>query len=215
MNNFLHFARPAEPELALVAADGPLQDVHGLLSAQLARSGILLVCEHLAPPILTRMVAPVPETLPEVSCVVLPDLPTVKPTDAATGAVPQEKYVGTPPFNTSWSRLTEAVSPTSAVAQSTLSGQAPTALRFQRCCPLPCIKHILHTCKPLSRQPRQRQARPREIPKRLAGRFQRSCFRRSPRVAITRRRGSGARMRSMRWIFGRARRRGNALCGLI
>ena len=45
VNDFLQFARPAEPELATVPADLPLQEVEGLLGKSLAKTGIQLVCE--------------------------------------------------------------------------------------------------------------------------------------------------------------------------
>jgi signal transduction histidine kinase len=49
VNDFLQFARPADPELAVVSAELPLHEVHGLLAAQLAKSGIELVCEPSPP----------------------------------------------------------------------------------------------------------------------------------------------------------------------
>jgi len=45
VTEFLRFARPADPELATVRADQPLAEVHALLAAQLAKSGIRLVRE--------------------------------------------------------------------------------------------------------------------------------------------------------------------------
>jgi signal transduction histidine kinase len=49
VTNFLLFARPAEPELATIAAEGALQEVQELLGAPLARQGIQLVREASAP----------------------------------------------------------------------------------------------------------------------------------------------------------------------
>jgi signal transduction histidine kinase len=45
VNEFLRFARPADPELATIPADQPLQEVRNLLSEQLAKADIKLVCE--------------------------------------------------------------------------------------------------------------------------------------------------------------------------
>jgi signal transduction histidine kinase len=45
VDDFLQFARPAEPELATVSADLPLQEAQGLLATHLAKSGIQLVRE--------------------------------------------------------------------------------------------------------------------------------------------------------------------------
>jgi signal transduction histidine kinase len=45
VNHFLQFARPAEPNLALIAADVPLREVEALLSAQLGKGGIRLLRE--------------------------------------------------------------------------------------------------------------------------------------------------------------------------
>ena len=50
VNEFLQFARPIEPQLATVAADVPLQEVHALLAPQLGESNIQLVLEP-APPL--------------------------------------------------------------------------------------------------------------------------------------------------------------------
>ena len=49
MNEFLQFARPADPELATISADQPLEEVRELLTAQLAKGGIQLVREAGAP----------------------------------------------------------------------------------------------------------------------------------------------------------------------
>jgi signal transduction histidine kinase len=49
VNEFLLFARPADPELATVPADQPLAEVQTLLTAQLAKDGIRLVREAAAP----------------------------------------------------------------------------------------------------------------------------------------------------------------------
>ncbi|MGO8927282.1 MAG: two-component system sensor histidine kinase NtrB [Limisphaerales bacterium] len=49
VNEFLRFARPADPELATVPADQPLEEVQALLTSQLAKDGIRLVREA-APP---------------------------------------------------------------------------------------------------------------------------------------------------------------------
>ncbi|HYV28924.1 MAG TPA: ATP-binding protein, partial [Candidatus Eisenbacteria bacterium] len=43
VDDFLQFARPAEPELATVPADQPLQEVQGLFATHLAKAGIQLV----------------------------------------------------------------------------------------------------------------------------------------------------------------------------
>ena len=45
VNDFLQFARPAEPEFETIAADLPLQEVERLLGAHLAKTGIRLVRE--------------------------------------------------------------------------------------------------------------------------------------------------------------------------
>jgi signal transduction histidine kinase len=45
VDDFLEFARPADPELTVMPAEVPLHEVHALLSGQLARSGIDLICE--------------------------------------------------------------------------------------------------------------------------------------------------------------------------
>jgi signal transduction histidine kinase len=50
VNEFLHFARPAEPKLATIPADQPLAEVQALLTSQLAKLGIRLVREA-APPL--------------------------------------------------------------------------------------------------------------------------------------------------------------------
>jgi signal transduction histidine kinase len=49
VNDFLRFARPAEPELATIPADQPLEEVQALLTAQLAKQGIQLVRETAEP----------------------------------------------------------------------------------------------------------------------------------------------------------------------
>ncbi len=49
VDDFLQFARPAEPELATISADLPLQEVQGLLAAHFAKSGIQLVREESPP----------------------------------------------------------------------------------------------------------------------------------------------------------------------
>lgn len=49
VNDFLQFARPAEPELGPLSADYPLQEVQSLLSPALARNGIRLVVEDSPP----------------------------------------------------------------------------------------------------------------------------------------------------------------------
>ena len=49
VNEFLQFARPADPELATIPADQPLQEVQAVLAAQLAKDGIQLVREAAAP----------------------------------------------------------------------------------------------------------------------------------------------------------------------
>ena len=49
VNDFLHFARPAEPELAIVRADLPLREVQALLAPQLTAAGIKLVREESTP----------------------------------------------------------------------------------------------------------------------------------------------------------------------
>jgi signal transduction histidine kinase len=49
VNQFLQFARPAEPELRVLTADLPLQEVETLLAAQLAKRGIRLQREPCPP----------------------------------------------------------------------------------------------------------------------------------------------------------------------
>jgi signal transduction histidine kinase len=49
VNEFLHFARPAEPKLETVPADQPLAEVQTLLTAPLAKLGIRLVREAAGP----------------------------------------------------------------------------------------------------------------------------------------------------------------------
>jgi signal transduction histidine kinase len=49
VNEFLQFARPADPELATIPVEQPLAEVHALLTAQLAKDGIQLVREAAAP----------------------------------------------------------------------------------------------------------------------------------------------------------------------
>jgi signal transduction histidine kinase len=49
VNDFLLFARPAEPKLALIAADLPLQEVQQLLGPELAKADIRLLLEHRSP----------------------------------------------------------------------------------------------------------------------------------------------------------------------
>jgi signal transduction histidine kinase len=49
VNNFLQFARPARPEVAQVPAQGPLTEVQSLLSPELAKSRIQLICEESEP----------------------------------------------------------------------------------------------------------------------------------------------------------------------
>lgn len=49
VNDFLQFARPAEPELGPLSADYPLQEVQSLLAPRLARDGIRLVVEDSPP----------------------------------------------------------------------------------------------------------------------------------------------------------------------
>jgi signal transduction histidine kinase len=49
VNEFLRFARPAEPELATIPANQPLEEVQALLTAQLAKQGIQLVRETAGP----------------------------------------------------------------------------------------------------------------------------------------------------------------------
>jgi signal transduction histidine kinase len=49
VNEFLLFARPADPELVTIPADQPLAEVQALLTAQLAEDGIRLVREAGAP----------------------------------------------------------------------------------------------------------------------------------------------------------------------
>jgi signal transduction histidine kinase len=49
VNDFLQFARPAEPHLGPLSADYPLQEVQSLLAPRLARSGIQLVTEDCPP----------------------------------------------------------------------------------------------------------------------------------------------------------------------
>ncbi len=46
VNNFLQFARPAEPELANIPAELPLQEVQKLFRAELAKDGIQLIREE-------------------------------------------------------------------------------------------------------------------------------------------------------------------------
>ena len=50
VNDFLLFARPADPQLASITADMPLREVHALLAPQLARNNIRLLLEP-APPL--------------------------------------------------------------------------------------------------------------------------------------------------------------------
>jgi len=45
VNDFLRFARPAEPELALVPANQPLEDMQRLFTAELTAAGICLILE--------------------------------------------------------------------------------------------------------------------------------------------------------------------------
>src|SRR5208282_2690800 len=49
VNEFLRFARPADPELATVSAEQPLREVQALLAPRLAEQGIHLVREPAAP----------------------------------------------------------------------------------------------------------------------------------------------------------------------
>lgn len=49
VNGFLQFARPAEPAPATIRAGLPLTEVQALLGPDLARAGIQLECEELAP----------------------------------------------------------------------------------------------------------------------------------------------------------------------
>jgi signal transduction histidine kinase len=49
VNDFLEFARPAPPRLAVVPAEAPLQEVESLLSPQLAETGLRLVREESGP----------------------------------------------------------------------------------------------------------------------------------------------------------------------
>jgi len=49
VNDFLQFARPAEPHLGPLSADYPLQEVQSLLGPRLARNGIDLVTEDCPP----------------------------------------------------------------------------------------------------------------------------------------------------------------------
>jgi len=49
VNDFLEFARPAPPRLAVVPAEAPLQEVEALLSPQLAETGLRLVREDSGP----------------------------------------------------------------------------------------------------------------------------------------------------------------------
>jgi signal transduction histidine kinase len=49
VNDFLQFARPAEPHLGPLSADYPLQEVQSLLGPRLARNGIHLVTEDSPP----------------------------------------------------------------------------------------------------------------------------------------------------------------------
>jgi signal transduction histidine kinase len=49
VNDFLQFARPAEPDLGPLSADYPLQEVQSLLGPRLARNGIHLVTEDSPP----------------------------------------------------------------------------------------------------------------------------------------------------------------------
>jgi signal transduction histidine kinase len=49
VNNFLQFARPARPEVEKVPALGPLAEVQTLLSPELAKSRIQLICEESEP----------------------------------------------------------------------------------------------------------------------------------------------------------------------
>jgi signal transduction histidine kinase len=49
VNDFLQFARPAEPHLGPLSADYPLQEVQSLLGPRLARTGIHLVTEDSPP----------------------------------------------------------------------------------------------------------------------------------------------------------------------
>jgi signal transduction histidine kinase len=49
VNEFLQFARPADPELVTIPAEQPLAEVQALLTAQLAKDGIRLVRETAAP----------------------------------------------------------------------------------------------------------------------------------------------------------------------
>jgi signal transduction histidine kinase len=49
VTEFLQFARPADPELATILADQPLEEVQALLTAQLAKDGIQLMREAAAP----------------------------------------------------------------------------------------------------------------------------------------------------------------------
>jgi len=49
VNDFLRFARPAEPHLGPLSADYPLQEVQSLLAPRLARNGIHLITEDSPP----------------------------------------------------------------------------------------------------------------------------------------------------------------------
>jgi signal transduction histidine kinase len=49
VNDFLQFARPADPELATIPAQQPLEEVQALLAEKLAKEGIQLVREASAP----------------------------------------------------------------------------------------------------------------------------------------------------------------------
>ncbi len=54
VNDFLHFARPTEPELATIPAEVPLQEVQSFLAPQLAKANIQLVREE-SPPLRIRV----------------------------------------------------------------------------------------------------------------------------------------------------------------
>jgi len=53
VNNFLQFARPADPKLSTIPAQQPLEEVQNLLAAQLAKADIRLVREE-SPPLRIR-----------------------------------------------------------------------------------------------------------------------------------------------------------------
>jgi signal transduction histidine kinase len=49
VNDFLHFARPAEPKLAVISAEAVLQETQRLMASQLAPANIQLVVQSVSP----------------------------------------------------------------------------------------------------------------------------------------------------------------------